>query len=96
MALPAHTHYTAAPPVDIHCTAALTLCQRTSTTPPHGHHNPHTICDQVTYTAWQSNHETHKDMHSATQEDADFRGKWLTWHSTMAPQFAFITSDTNR
>jgi len=42
------------------------------------HHSPPTSGDQAAYTVWRSNHAAQQDMHSATQEDADFRGKWLT------------------
>eukprot|EP00277_Geminigera_cryophila_P008645 CAMPEP_0179406428 /NCGR_PEP_ID=MMETSP0799-20121207/887_1 /TAXON_ID=46947 /ORGANISM="Geminigera cryophila, Strain CCMP2564" /LENGTH=68 /DNA_ID=CAMNT_0021177487 /DNA_START=571 /DNA_END=775 /DNA_ORIENTATION=+ len=68
MSLPARTQYTAA--LDTRCTAALTLCQRTSTTLLTDsayplHHSPHTSDDQAAYTAWPSNHAAQQDMHSA-------------------------------
>jgi len=78
-----HRQWISTVPQPSRCASAHPLHRLTDSAYPL-HHSPHTICDQVTYTAWQSNHEAHQDMHSATQEDADFRGKWFTSHSTMA------------
>jgi len=67
---PPHRQWISTVPQPSRCASARPVHRLTDSAYPL-HHSPHTICDQVTYTAWPSNHEAHQDMHSATQEDAD-------------------------